>query len=144
MKSALFGAVALAAVATPALAEDWHVYSRSQSSVYMAEVDSIVAVEMVTRMNTARAPRSGDAGDYTHTTEVYEFQCAGRKWRTAGAVEFGPDGAEAERYPEEGAAWESARTGTVPDQLLDIACDGARASQPTWPTVRAWVDAGRL
>lgn len=144
MKRAVFvSLIALGAVATPAMAEDWHIYSRSQTSIFMAEVDSIRTAGDVTSMLVGRAPRQGDAGDYSHTTEMYEFRCTPKQWRTAGQVEYGPDGAELERYPEEGAAWEPARANSIPDQLREIACEGARANPPSWPNVKAWVDAGR-
>lgn len=143
MKSTVIGLTALAALATPAAAEDWHIYSRSQSSVFMAQVDSVAANGDVTSMLVGRAARQGEAGDYTHTTEMYEFRCASKEWRTAGQVEYGPDGAETERYPEDGAAWEPARAGSIPDQLREMACEGSRANPPTFPTIQAWVDAGR-
>jgi hypothetical protein len=75
--------------------------------------------------------------------ETYQFRCAANEWRTAGVVEFGPDGAEAGQYPEEGATWEPLRRGTMPDYLKEIACDGTRAVPPHWPTIQAFVEAGR-
>ena len=57
-------------------------------------------------------------------------------------VEYGPDGAEVDRYPDE-SDWVSARAGTIPGILKEIACDGVRANPPTWPTVRAFIEAGR-
>lgn len=142
-RAVLVSLIALGAVATSAMAEDWHIYSRSQTSIFMAEVDSIRTAGDVTSMLVGRAPRQGDAGDYSHTTEMYEFRCTPKQWRTAGQIEYGPDGAELERYPEEGAAWEPTRANSIPDQLREIACEGARANPPSWPNVKAWVDAGR-
>ena len=142
MKAVLIG-LAIAAVATPVFAESWNAYSRTDTTVYMADVDSIAVVEGVTSMNSAAVPTSGDAGDYSHTVEVFQFQCGARKWRTAGLTEFGPDGTRSGNYPEEGAAWESLRPNTNPEQLLHIACDGARATPPVWTAVKAYVDAGR-
>jgi hypothetical protein len=31
----------------------------------------------------------------------------------------------------------------MPGFLKDIACDGARAEPPHWPTIRAFIEAGR-
>ena len=144
MKYLLGGLVVLGLCATQATAETWHPYSRSTGSVFMADVDSIVVEGDVTRVLVATVMRTGDAGDYSHTIETFEFQCGSNsKWRTAGMVEYGPDGAEIGRYPEEGAEWVSVRANTSPDYLEQIVCDGARAQPPIWPTVRAFVDAGR-
>lgn len=142
MKIVLIGLAAFA-VATPVLAESWNAYSRTDGKLYMADTDSVVQADGITSMKSATVPKVGDAGDYSHTVETYEFQCAAKKWRTAGLVEYGPDGAEIGNYPEADAAWESLRPNTNPEQLMNIACDGARAAPPLWPSVKAYVDAGR-
>ena len=143
MKYQALGLIVLAAIATPAAAESWHSFSRSQLNVFMADVDSIAANGEITTVRVATTPLTGDAGDYSHTVETYEIQCASGRWRTAGVVEYGPDGAEVDRYPEEGAAWETLLPNTSPDFLKQIACDGSRAQPPIWPTIKAFVDAGR-
>lgn len=144
MKYLAYGLVILALGAVPAAAESWHPYSRSPNNVFMADVDSITVNGEITSVLVATAPRSGDAGDYSYTVETYEFQCGARsKWRTAGVVEYGPDGAEAGRYPEQDAAWEDIHPNTSPDFLEQIVCDGSRAQPPIWPTIKDFVDAGR-
>ena len=142
MKIVFIGLAALA-VATPVLAESWNAYSRTDSTLYMADVDSITQADGVTSMTSATVPKTGAAGDYSHTVETYQFQCAAKKWRTAGLVEYGPDGTETGNYPEVDAAWEPLRPNTNPEQLLGMACEGTRAAPPVWPSVKAYVDAGR-
>lgn len=136
-------ALTVLSVATPAIAETWNLFSRSPNNVFMADADSLTVSGDITSLKVATAPRAGDAGDYSHSVETYEFQCGSGTWRTAGLVEHGPDGAETDRFPEENAAWEAARPGTIPATLKAIACDGVRAVPPTWPSVQAFVDAGR-
>ncbi len=144
MKYLIGGLVVLGLCAVPAAAETWHPYSRTPGNVFMADVDSITVNGEITSVLVATAARTGDAGDYSHTVETFEFQCGERsKWRTAGVVEYGSDGVEVDRYPEEGAAWEDIRPNTSPDYLEQIVCDGARAQPPIWPTIKAFVDAGR-
>lgn len=109
----------------------------------MADVDSIAVSGDITSVRVAAAPRAGTPGDYSYTVETYEFQCGRNQWRTAGLVEYGPDGAEVDRYPEEGAAWEPVRRETSPQYLKLIVCDGSRAEPPVWATIQAFVDAGR-
>lgn len=135
--------VLAAGAAAPAAAENWHPFSRSQKNVFMADIDSIAANGDITAVQVATAPRTGEPDDYSHAVETYEIQCATGKWRTAGVIEYGPDGAEAGRYPEEGAAWEDLRPNTAPDYLNSIVCKGSRAQPPVWPTIRAFIDAGR-
>jgi hypothetical protein len=142
MKFVLMTAAVLA-VATPALAEDWHPYSRTSARVYLADVDSILTTGSTTSIRAATTPLGRPATDLSHGEEVYEFDCAGSKWRTAGAKDFAADGTLDGDYPEEGAAWEPLRPNTVPDFLKQIACDGTRASGTTYPSVRAFIEAGR-
>jgi len=138
------GLIILALGAAPAAAEAWHPYSRSPNNVFMADVDSITVNGDVTSVRVATAARAGDAGDYSHTVETFEFRCGPRStWRTAGVVEYGPDGAEVGRYPEEGAAWEEIHPNTSPEYLEQIVCDGARAEPPIWPSIKDFVDTGR-
>ena len=143
MKAIVIGVVAALAVGGTAAAETWNSYSRSANNVFMADVDSIVQTGGVTAITIAMVPLRGDPGDYSHSLETYEFQCSGDRWRPAGVVEMGPDGAEMDRFPEEGAAWEPVRANTMPSYLKQIACEGARADPPTWPSVKAFIDAGR-
>ena len=144
MKHLLGGLIVLGLSAVPAAAESWHPYSRTPNNVFMADVDSITVNGEITSVLVATAARAGDAGDYSHTVETFEFRCGERStWRTAGMVEYGPDGAEMGRYPEDGAAWEDVRPNTSPDYLEQIVCDGSRAQPPIWPTIKDFVDAGR-
>lgn len=141
--SLLFGALMLVS-AGPALAENWNTVSRSPNSAFMAEVDAIANVGGTTTVLLATVPRRGEATDYSHSVETYEFKCGASQWRTAGIIEYGEDGTEADRIPEEGGSWEPIRPNTLPDFLKQVACDGVRAEPPTWPSVKAFVDGGRV
>ena len=134
------GLIVLGLGATPTSAETWHAFSRSPNSVYMADVDTILVEGDITRIQLAIVPLRGEAGDLSHTVDTYEFRCGAKEWRSVVSVEFGPDGAETGRYPDE-SDWVNARDGTIPGILKEIACDGVRANPPTWPTVSAFVEA---
>lgn len=134
----------VAAIAAPsAAAEELHPFSRSPNNVFMVDITSLATNGEVTSVHVVTVPLRTPADDYSHSVETYEIQCATGAWRTAGLVEYGPDGAEAGRYPEEGAAWETLRPNTAPKYLNDIVCEGARATPPVWASVRAFIDAGR-
>ena len=143
MKIAVWmGAIALT-LGGPAAAETWQAYSRSQNNAFMADADSIVTEGDITSIRVATVPRAGEAGDLSHSIETYQFQCARARWRTAGVVEFGPDGMEAGQYPDEDSPWEEVRNNTMPAYLKAIACDGSRAVPPHWPSIQAFIEAGR-
>jgi len=143
MKIAVCLGVVALALGAPAAAETWQAYSRSASNAFMADADSIVSDAGITSIKVATVPRAGEAGDLSHSVETYQFRCDAEQWRTAGVVEYGPDGSEAGQYPEEDAAWEPVRPNTMPNYLKEIACDGARAVPPHWPSIQAFIEAGR-
>lgn len=144
MKTSLLAAAIAMSLTAPVAAEDWNTVSRSPNSAFMVEVDGIVVNGEITTVPVATVSRRGEAGDYSHSVETYEFKCAASQWRTAGIVEYGEDGAEADRIPEEGGSWEPIRSNTLPDFLKQVACDGVRADPPTWPSIKAFVDGGRV
>lgn len=141
MKAILTG-LAILALATPATAETWHVFSRSANAAYMADVDAIVVEGDITRITLAIVPLRGEAGDFSHTVDTYEIRCGASQWRSPMSIEYGPDGDEAGQYPDS-SDWLNARDGTVPGILKEIACEGVRANPPHWPTIRAFIEAGR-
>jgi hypothetical protein len=143
MKIAVLAGVIALALGGPAAAETWQAYSRSVANAFMADADSITTAEGITSIRVATVPRAGEPGDLSHSIETYQFRCDANQWRTAGVVEYGPDGSEAGQYPEEDAAWEPLRPNTMPDYLKAIACDGARAVPPHWPSILAFIEAGR-
>ena len=138
----LLGMVALA-LAGPAAAETWQAYSRSASNAFMADADSIITEAGITSIKVATVPREGEAGDLSHSIETYQFRCDADQWRTAGVIEYGPDGSETGQFPEEDSPWEEVRNNTMPAYLKAIACDGSRAVPPHWPSIQAFIEAGR-
>jgi hypothetical protein len=131
-------------MAGPAAAENWNSVTRTTNNAFMVDVDAIAAVDGITSAPVATVPRNGDAGDYSHSVETYQFRCAARQWRTAGLVDYASDGTEADRVPEDGASWEPVRANTLPDFLKQIVCDGSRSQAGAWPTLKAFVDGGRI
>ena len=131
-------------MAGPAMAENWNSVSRTANNAFMVDVDAIRVEGDVSSAGLATVPRTGDAGDYSYSLETYQFRCAARQWRTAGLVDYNPDGTEADRIPEENASWEPIRANTLPDFLKQVVCDGARGDPPTWPSIKAFIDGGRV
>ena len=127
--------------ATPA-GEDWNPFSRSTAKVYMVDVNGFVKTGDVTRARIVRVPLSGSPGDYSYSSDEVEFRCAAKQSRTVASAEYGPDGVQTDRYedPEEWAPYEP---DTRDGYLSMMVCDGDRSNPPTWPSIKAYVDAGR-
>lgn len=122
--------------------EDWNPFSRSTVKVYMTDVNSFKTNGDVISARIARVPLSGQPGDYSYAADEIEFRCAAKQSRTVASIEYGPDGVQTDRYedPEEWAAY----TPDTRDAYLSlIVCDGDRANPPTWPSIKAFIDAGR-
>ena len=142
MKHTLILALAVSSLAGAAAADSWQVYSRSTANAFIVEVDGIVVADGLSTVKVATVPRAGDAGDYSHSVETYQFRCADSKWRTAGMVDYGPDGAEIDTVPEVDAAWEDTRPNTAPEFLKTIVCDGNRITT-SFPDLKTFIDGGR-
>lgn len=140
MKRTIILACAMTAVSGPALAENWNAFSHSTTTAYMADVDSIMTLDDVVSIEMAAVPLQGDAGDYSYRIDTYQFKCSAGVWRAPMSVEYGPDGAKAGEYPDN-SDWEAAHDGAISGTLKQIACDGARANPPTWPSIKAFIDA---
>ena len=144
MRMSLLYVVVALALGGPTTAEDWNAVSRGQNNAFMVNVDAIAITGEITTLSLALVPRTGEATDYSHSIEIYEFRCPDDQWRTAGIVEYGEDGTETNRIPEENGSWDATRPNTLPNILKQIACDGVRATPPTWPSIKAFVEGGRV
>lgn len=139
------GVVGVAAMllAGTAVAEDWHPFLRNADRVYLADVASLVVAADVTTMRIARITRKpSSATDYSHVIDEYAFRCATNAVKAGETVEYGEDGTESDRY-DDGGDWEAVRPDTLDEYAKAVACDGNRANPPTWPTLKAFMDAGR-
>ena len=123
-------------------AQDWHPFSRSTARIYMADMKSIVVEGDVQRVTLAILPLQGAAGDYTHNEEVVEFRCGAQQSRSTTSIEYGASGAEEARY-NDASTWDAYTPNGRDGFLAGLVCDGNRANPPTWPSVKAWIDAGR-
>lgn len=135
-------AVAALAAAAPAMAENWTVFSNSDQTAYLIDVDTLAQADGQAVARIARVPRQGDVADQRHETEEVEVRCADQTSRSGLTVSYGPDGAETDRYTEE-MPWERARQGTIYAEVVSYVCDGMRPAGASAPTIAAFVAAGR-
>ncbi len=125
-----------------ASAEDWHPFSRSAAKAYLADVGHIGQGDVVTiRMARVKIDAPA-AGDYSHVVDEYEFRCGAGQVRTVASNDYGADGVAFDRY-EEASPWEDIPARSLDAYLKALACDGDRAEPPTWPSIKAFIDAGR-
>lgn len=145
MKPILSTAILAAAVALAggASAEEWNAFSRNARLVYLADVGGISTVGDTTSVRVARVSLQSPAGDYSHKIDEYEFRCTAKQARILAEIEYGPDGAEVERYPEADAAWDDIRPTSLSAYIQPIVCDGARADGPNAASIKAYIDDGR-
>jgi len=134
----------LALVAAPAVAEDWHKFSSSESRAYLADVDSITVDGNVTAIRVAIVSRTAAAGDYHHVVDQFNFRCDANQMRTVMSNDYDETGNLTDSYPEPDAEWEAVVARSYPSVVKSVACDGARSSEGSWPSIVAFVDGGRL
>jgi hypothetical protein len=135
--------LALAAVtlaAGPAAAENWHKYSYSRTTAYLADVDSISVEGEVTGIRAAKVPMSGAAGDYSHSVDLFTFRCGAREVRSILSIDYGASGSETDRFDDSDSPWDGVVRDSYLDFLKAIACDGERSSEGSWPSIAAYVD----
>src|SRR5690606_4072140 len=69
-------AAVLGFAATPALAENWNVVSRSSATVFMVDVDAITQAGDAITTVLARVPASGPANDLSYSAGEITIRCA--------------------------------------------------------------------
>jgi len=133
---------AAAAVPTLVSAEEWHLFSKSAATGYLAEVTTIRKDGDTTIVTLARVPRRGlAASDLSHEVEEVAFRCEARQMKTLSSTEMNAAGAKGESFPGD-AEFEAVPARGLRDDLRQIACDNARVPE-TFASVQAYIEAGR-
>ena len=143
-RSAVLGGVIIGLGAAGGVsAQEWHSISRNAERVYLADVGGMGVVDDVTTIMVARvARRPSSPTDYSYTADEYAYKCATNEVRPGASVEYGDDGSETNRF-EDGGEWETVRPDTLDAFVKQVACDGERANPPVFPSIKAFMDAGR-
>lgn len=139
----LWGVLTSMGVTGAASAQEWHPISRNSDRVYLADVGGMGVVDDVTTIMVARVVRRPSSPtDYSYTADQYAYRCATNQVRPGASVEYGEDGSETNRF-EDGGDWEAVRPDTLDAYVKQVACDGERANPPVFPSIRAFMEAGR-
>lgn len=130
------------AASSTAAVPEWHVFSRSSDRAYLVDLGTAALAEGATTVRVARVSRKNAAGDYSHSVESYSLRCATDQVRLGETVEYDATGNEADRF-EDGADWENIRADSVDEHVKMQVCEGQRSSPPAYPSIQAFIDAGR-
>jgi len=121
---------------------DWWVFSRSDQRAYLIDVNSVARIGDDLSVKIARVPRQGDSADYSHTEDVFGIRCAAREAHAETSMDVAEDGEPTEPYAT-GEPWEAIRPASLDEGAMEIACEDRRPPGPSYPSVRAYIDAGR-
>lgn len=130
------------AAPTSAAGSEWHVFSRSADRAYLVDLGTVRDGDGAKTVEVARVSRRNAAGDYSHSVEGYSLRCSANQVRLGQTVVHDATGAEAERF-DDGADWDDIREGSVDEYVKLQVCDNHRSAPPNYPSIRAFIDAGR-
>lgn len=134
--------LATAAISSPSAAESWAAFSRSDTTVYLVDIDALTPVDGVATARMARVPARGDATNLSHETEEVMVRCSDGQSRSGATVTYGADGAETDRYSED-TPWEATPTGGIYHAIKSFACEDMRPQTAAFPTIQAFIAGGR-
>lgn len=135
------------AAAAPAPAasarQDWNAVSRSATRVYLVDVSSIKANGDVTAVDLARVPLNPASPTARNYTQVaMEFRCSAKQSRAFSETDHDEAGAALDPV-ETGETFSPYEANTLDAYVAAVVCEGARAEPPTYPSIAAFIDAGR-
>ncbi len=134
--------LATAAIASPSAAESWAAFSRSDTTVYLVDIDALTPVDGVATTRMARVPARGEATNLSHETEEVMVRCSDGQSRSGATVTYGADGAETDRYSED-TPWEATPAGGIYGAIKSFACEDMRPQTAAFPTIQAFIAGGR-
>lgn len=123
--------------------EDWNAVSRSATRVYMVDVSSIKASGDATSVNLARVPLNpATPTARNYTVAAMEFRCSAKESRAASETDYDEAGVALDPV-ETGETFSAYEPETLDAYIAAVVCEGARAEPPTYPSIAAFIDAGR-
>lgn len=116
---------------------DWHPFSRSATTAYLADAGQRGPTEGGTRVQVARVPLSGS--DFSHEIDTFAFRCDSREIRFLSTDTYDGTGALTDRYEETIEEWDTVNEGTNYGFLYGVVCEGKRSAQGSYPSVTAFI-----
>jgi len=116
---------------------DWHPFSRSATTAYLADAAQIVLVDGGTRVRVARVPLTGTG--FGHEIDTFSFRCGSREIRFIATDSFDRSGQLTDRYEETVEEWDTVIDNTNYGFLYEVVCNEKRSAQGSYPTVTAFI-----
>lgn len=135
-------AQALAEAAIPSATPTWGAFARDSQRIYLIDTAALMRDGDVARVTIARVKRSAPADDYSHVVDVFEIQCDGRQSRMMSSTDVEADGVTGDTY-EEAEPWSAIRAGAFDAQIHEMTCGDVVPAGASYPTIKAFIDAGR-
>lgn len=121
---------------------EWWTFSRAPTKHYLIDVNSVARTGDELTVMVARVPTDTPAGDYSHTVDQFGIRCRARQSHVITSSEAFADGVPEEPFTTD-EPWESISPDSFDDAVREITCDDMRPTPPSWPSVKAYIDAGR-
>lgn len=123
---------------------DWHAFSRSATTIYLADAGMLGVTGGVTTIDVAKVPRTAPGADQpAYRVERYQYRCGEGQFRSISTSEHDAAGQEIDRFDEGDAAWEGVPRDGFLRFLASIACDGHRSTARTWGSIPEFIAAGK-
>lgn len=132
----------IAETPTPPSGPQWGAFSRDSRIIYLVETAGITRDGDIARAEIARVHRDSPAGDYSHVVDVFEVQCDGMQSRMMTSTDIEADGETGEAYPAD-EPWTPIRAGAFDEMVKMMACKESIPAGDLFPSIKAFIDAGR-
>jgi len=126
----------------PAEGPQWRAFSRGASSTFLIDPSSVRTEGDAITVKIARVPLTGAAGDYSHIIDDFAVRCASDESHLVASTEAYEDGELTETFPVD-EPWAEIRPGSFDEGIQRIGCGVAIPTGAPFPSVRAYIDAGR-
>lgn len=126
----------------PSDGPQWRAFSRGASSLYLIDPASVSRDGGETHISVARVPAVAPPGDYSHIVDGFAILCDADQSRVKASAEAYEDGELGEAVPAD-EPWGDIRAGSFDEGVQQIACGDASPVAAPFPSIRAYIDAGR-
>lgn len=120
----------------------WGAFGRDSAKVYLINTAEIARDGDVARGSIVRLRRDSPAGDFSHVLDVFEVKCEGNQSRLLSTADIEGDG-ESGAPETVDEPWLPIRAGSLDNQIRDILCGDMSPTGLRYPSIKAYVEAGR-
>ena len=120
----------------------WRAFSRSSNSVFLVDIGSLTENGDEAGIKIARVPLTAPAGDYSHVVDDFAARCGSGQTHLTASTDALEDGELTDAFPVD-EPWSPAQPGSFDDAIKQFACDDMQPAGDPFPSIRAYIDAGR-